>query len=175
MAGHLLVPSRPPTKNQAKTASPKRHPKITKYHPRTPRGPILGPFWEPCGLSFWTFFMTISATTRFSKICTAPTREHDFRGSSLPKITHFGTLFPLNFRTFSRPPSGTPFWSLLYRLGPQTPLWIPLAPKMAPKLKSTKNPCTKIHNAARSPPTLFTHSVGGSVSVSTFLIMSSLP
>ena len=121
----------------SKNCIAKKTPQNQKISPRTPRGQILGPLGEPFGLSFWTFFVTISATTRFSKICTAPTREHDFQRSSLPKITHFGTLFPLIFRTFSRPPSGTPFWSLLCRLGPH---W---TPKRHPKrTKSTNKPCT---------------------------------
>ena len=135
--------------------------------------------------------MTISATTRFSKICTAPTREHDFRGSSLPKITHFGTLFPLKFRTFFSTPSGTPFWSLLCRFGPQkvdfgTPSASHWAPKRRPKWsQSVQKPCTKIprsaprapkviHNAARSPPTLFIYSARDSDRACTFRFRSSL-
>ena len=112
--------------------------------PRIPQGPILAVFWEQFWTPFGIIVLTISATTRFSKMCTAPTREHDFRGSSLPKITHVGTLFPLNFRTFSRPPSGTPFWSLLCRFGPQqldfgTPSGSHWGPKRHPKgTKSTK-------------------------------------
>ena len=72
--------------------------------PRIPQGPILAVLWEPFLTQFLILFLTISATTRFSKICTAPTREHDFRGRILPKNTHCGSLFPLIVRTFSRPP-----------------------------------------------------------------------
>ena len=84
--------------------------------------------------TFLIFFATLSATTRFRKICTAPTRELDFRGRRLPKNTHLGSLLPLIFRTFSRPPSGAPFWRPLVlnwclRAGFGDPLWIPLAPK----------------------------------------------
>ena len=117
-------------------------PKITKdspkERPRSAPGAWFAQFWEPFWLPFRTLFVTISATTRFSKICTAPTREHDFRGCSLPKNTHCGSLFPLIFRTFSRPPSGTPFLTpLMLNWSPKAvfwdPLWTPLAPKRLPK------------------------------------------
>ena len=67
-----------------------------------------------------------------------------------------------------------PLWVFLHDWFPRR--WPRLVP---PSPAPIGSPVTKfhfqIHNAARSPPTLFTHSVGDSVSVSTFLIMSSLP
>ena len=117
-----------------------------KDPPRTHFSCILEPFWT----QFWIIFLTISATTRFSKICTAPTREHDFRGWNLPKNTHCGSLFPLNFRTFSRSPSGTPFLTpLMLHWSPKAgfwdPLWIPLAPKRLPKRSGITKKTCKIH------------------------------
>ena len=95
-------------------------------------------------------FLTISATTRFSKICTAPTREHDFRGCSLPQNTHCGSMFPLIVRTFSRPPSGTPFLTpLMLNWSPKAvfwdPLWTPLAPKRLRKRSGITKKTCKIH------------------------------
>ena len=86
-----------------------------------PKDPFYIYVWDHFGFHFLSLFVTISATTCFSKIRTAPTREHDFRGCSLPKNTNFGTLFRSIFRTFCRPPSGTQF------LKPRMLLWSPTA------------------------------------------------
>ena len=118
--------------------------------PKAPPGTILAVLWEPFWQPFWTIFLTIFATTRFSKICTAPTREHDFRGCSLAKNAHCGSLFPLCFRTFSRPPSGTQFLTpLMLNWSPKAafwdPLWTPLAPKRLPKRSGITKKTCKMH------------------------------
>ena len=130
---------------------PKKTSKITKIRPKSSQGPILGAFWEPFGLPFRTFSVMISATTRFSKIYTAPTQEHDFRASGLPKITHFGTLFPLIFRTLSGPPPEHHFGASCADLVPKSsilgPPLDPTGPQngtqngpRAPKIRAQKFP-----------------------------------
>ena len=91
---------------QAPSRTPSNHYKSTHGEPKDPFYIYV---WDHFGFHFLSLFVTISATTCFSKIRTAPTREHDFRGCSLPKNINFGTLFRIIFRTFCRPPSGTPF------------------------------------------------------------------
>ena len=109
-------------------------------------------------LPFRTFFVTISATTRFSKMCTAPTQEHDFQGSNLSQSVHFGTLFSLIFQLVLDPLPDT-------ILEPLVPTWSPKSLIFGPPLEptgfqnSTQNepraPKNSAESAARAPKVIF--------------------
>ena len=102
--------------------------------------------------------MTISATTRFSKMCTAPTQEHDFQGSNLSKSVHFGTLFSLCFPTFCRLPPEHHFGASCADLVPKSLIF---GPPLEPTglQNSTQNgpraPKNSAESAPRAPKVIF--------------------
>ena len=70
-----------------------KHPESIGVRPRSAQVALSAPFWPPFRLTFGSFCMTNSSTAGFGKIRTAPTREHDFRGTDHLKKKRFSHTF----------------------------------------------------------------------------------
>ena len=78
---------------------------------------ILALVWDPFCFRVGAFFVTISSTSLFCEIHTAPTREQGFRDSVLSKNNSFLNVDPLIYRAVSGPPSQTSLLSILCWFG----------------------------------------------------------
>ena len=93
-----------------------KHPESIGVRPRSAQVALSAPFWAPFRLTFGSFCMTNSSTAGLGKIRTAPTREHDFRGTDHLKKNGFRIRLPPSFRVVSKSLSVTSFLRLLWRL-----------------------------------------------------------